>query len=112
MVERNAVILRKNDLSDIRSVQCLVGAPQPRRTMHTKPLSPSAATLNPETVSIFTMACAETLAGAALFANDTSASGVIVYSLSGGYLELCPSTEAACRLVRSRTNPAIISRVV
>lgn len=107
MVERNAVILRKNDLSDIRSVQCLVGAPQPRRTMHTKPLSPSATTL-----SIFTMACAETLAGAALFANDTSASGVIVYSLSGGYLELCPSTEAACRLVRSRTNPAIISRIV
>src|SRR5258705_313658 len=43
--------------------------------------------------------------GAALLANATSASGVIMYSLSGGYFELCPCTEAACILTKSITSP-------
>src|SRR5579863_9211605 len=81
-------------------------------TMHTKPLSPWAATLNPEAVRIFTVACAETFSGAALLANAISASGVIMYSLSGGYLALCPRTEATCRLTRSNASAAIIFRIL
>src|SRR6266567_4144759 len=77
-------------------------------TMHTKPLSPCAATLYPEAVNILTVACPETFSGAALLANATSASGVIIYSLSGEYLELCPCTEAVCILTKSSTSPAII----
>src|SRR5882762_5509108 len=80
-------------------------------TMHTKPLSPWAATLNPEAVRIFTVACAETFSGAALLANAISASGVIMYSLSGGYLALCPRTEATCRLTRRNTSAVIIFRI-
>src|SRR5258705_9093116 len=45
--------------------------------------------------------------GAALLANATSASGVIMYSLSGGYFELCPCAWAACILAKNSTSPAI-----
>src|SRR5260370_12966253 len=81
-----------------------VGAPQPRMTMHTKPLSPWAATLYPEAVSILTVACTETFSGAALLANATSASGVIMYSLSGGYLEAWGRAGAGSMLAKNTSN--------
>jgi hypothetical protein len=51
------------------------------------------------------------LSGAALFANAISASRAIMYSLSGGYLALCPDTEAACILITSNASPVIIFRI-
>ena len=48
----------------------------------------------------------------ALLANATSASGVIMYSLSGGYWGLCPRIDAACILTKSSTSPAIIFRIL
>src|SRR5580704_4488046 len=66
-----------------------VGAPQPRMTMQTNPLSPCAETLYPEAVSTLMVAPPDTVSGAALLASAISAWGSIMYSLSGGYLGLC-----------------------
>jgi hypothetical protein len=52
--------------------------------MHTKSLSPSTATLNPDVVNILMVAREETLSGAALRASAISASWGIMNSLSGG----------------------------
>src|SRR2546428_1432540 len=77
-------------------------------TMHTKPLSPWAATLYPAAVSTLTVACAETFWGAAFLAIAISASGVIMYSLRGEYLGLCARTEAVCILITRNPSPAVI----
>src|SRR5437867_4334256 len=71
-------------------------------TMHTNPLSPLAVTLYPEVVSILTVARAETFSGAALLARATSASGAIMYSLSGGYLEPWANPAAASKFASTR----------
>src|SRR2546422_4190753 len=71
-------------------------------TMHTNPLSPLAVTLYPEVVSILTVARAETFSGAALLARATSASGAIMYSLSGGYLEPWAHPAAASKFASTR----------
>src|SRR6266481_3301321 len=76
-------------------------------TMHTKPLSPWVATLYPAAVSILTVAWADTFSGAALFASALSASGVIMYSPSGGYLGLCASRVAASRVATRKTMPTV-----
>ena len=55
--------------------------------MQTEPLSPWEAMVYPDVVRILTVACADTLLGAALLAKAISASDDIKYSLSGGYLE-------------------------
>src|SRR5712691_6673936 len=70
--------------------------------MHTNPLLPWAATLYPEVVSILTVACAEIFSGAALFARATSASGAIMYSLSGGYLGPWAHPAAASKFASTR----------
>src|SRR5260370_38812831 len=80
-----------------------VGADHPRITMHTKPLSPPAAILYPEAVSILTVACAATFSGAALLASATSDSGVIKYSLSGRYWGFCPWAKPTC-IVTNKTS--------
>src|SRR3989441_6151081 len=71
-------------------------------TMHTNPLSPLAATLYPEGVSILTVARAETCSGAALLARATSAFWAIMYSLRGGYLGPWAQTAAASKFTSTR----------
>src|SRR5690349_1700809 len=69
-----------------------VGAPvKPRMTMHTNPLSPWWVTSKPSLVRTFMVARSEIEAGAALFANEISASRGIMYALSGGYFISCPN---------------------
>jgi hypothetical protein len=71
--------------------------------MHTKPLSPSTATLNPDVVNILMVARDDTLSGAALRASAISASWSIMNSLSGGYFGVwAPAASLAKR--ETRTN--------
>src|SRR3954470_3246753 len=71
--------------------------------MHTKPLSPSTATLNPDVVNILMVARDETLSGAALRASAISASWGIMNSLSGGYFGVW-APAAALAKSETRTN--------
>src|SRR5260370_5489518 len=93
--------------SQTRSRNCAgvyVGAEKPRMTIQTEPLSPCVATVNPDAVSILTVARADTLSGAALLAKAISASGAIKYSVSGGYLEFWAQTIVVLILVSKITN--------
>src|SRR5918994_1029349 len=86
-----------------------VGADHARMTMHTKPLSPSIATSNPDSFKTLIVARSETLAGAALLANAISASCGIMYSLSGGYC-VWPWTEVSIAAAdKSIATPLAIS---
>jgi hypothetical protein len=73
--------------------------------MHTKPLSPSTATLNPDVVNILMVARDEMLSGAALRASAISASWGIMNSLSGGYFGVW-APAAALAKSETRTNAA------